>query len=103
MLGGTNISVWIWVVLVVVVATGGYYFWTSEDAGEGVIRRRGVVTGIMYAEERSSAVVDSEIVYEGDTIHGVRVVKIHSDKVEFQRKNKRWSQGVQEKPNRAWP
>ena len=103
MLGEMNMSVWVWVALVIIVVTVGYYFWAAGDGGEGVITHRGVVTGIMYAEERPSAVVDREIVYEGDTIHNVKVIKIHRDKVEFQRKDKRWSQGVQEKPNWAWP
>ena len=44
----------------------------------------GMVTGICYSSDNPSAVIDNKtIVYEGDTIDGVTIVKIYKDKVEF--------------------
>ena len=60
----------------------------------------GVVTGILYSEDNPSAVVDKDIVRQGDSIHGVKVVKIHKEQVEFEKAGKRWVQKVKEEPKR---
>jgi len=62
----------------------------------------GVVTGILYSKDDPSAVIDGQIVHEGDTIHGAEVVKIHRDKIEFEKSRKKWMQKVQEKPKAFW-
>lgn len=62
----------------------------------------GVVTGIVYSEEKASAVIDGKIVHHGDTIHSVRVIKIHTDKVEFEKNGERWNQKVREKLKVYW-
>jgi len=90
---------WFLVVVVVLAALIGCYVWTVKKETSV---RGSVVTGITYAEEEPSAVVGYDIVHEGDTIRGVKVVKIYRDKVEFEKDGERWTQGVQEKPNRAW-
>ncbi|MHC4911630.1 MAG: hypothetical protein ACYTE5_01335 [Planctomycetota bacterium] len=43
------------------------------------------VTGIMHYDENPAALVSGKVVYEGDVVEGCRVVKIHEDKVEFQK------------------
>jgi len=43
------------------------------------------LTGILYSEEKSSAIINGEIVKEGDTINGAKVIKIHADGVELER------------------
>jgi hypothetical protein len=63
----------------------------------------GVVTGIMYAEEKSSVTINGKIVHEEETIDGVKVVKIYRDKVEFEANDNRWTQRVRQQPNHAWP
>lgn len=89
-----------WFLVVVLIAVLiGYYVWTVEKETSV----ESVVTGITYVEEEPSAVVGYDIVHEGDTIHGVKVVKIYRDKVEFEKDGKRWTQEVREKANRAWP
>ncbi len=98
----TNTPIWLLAAAIVIATMVGYTYWTGEKS-EPPTTRHGVVTGIMYAEEKPSAVVGDKIVYEGDIVDGVKVVKIYRDKVEFEKKGKRWTQGVQEKPNRAWP
>ena len=63
----------------------------------------GVITGIIYAEEKSSATINGKIVHEAETIDGVKVVKIYRDKVEFEENKNKWTQRVRQQPNHAWP
>ena len=63
----------------------------------------GVITGIIYAEEKSSATINGKVVHEAETIDGVKVVKIYRDKVEFEENKNRWTQRVRQQPNHAWP
>lgn len=62
----------------------------------------GLVTGIVYSADRPSAIIDRKIVHEGDTIHGVTVVKIYKDKIEFSKNSKNWEQKVQQAPEAYW-
>jgi hypothetical protein len=66
------------------------------------LNQYGVVTGILYVLEDSSAVVDGQIVYNGDMIYGVKVVRIEKSAVEFEKNGVQWKQRIQEKPNPAW-
>jgi len=63
---------------------------------------QGVVTGIVYSEDRPSAIIDGRIVYERDTILRVRVVKIHRDRVDFVKGGRQWSQEVRQTPSSYW-
>ncbi|MHC4426796.1 MAG: hypothetical protein ACYSYV_11975, partial [Planctomycetota bacterium] len=63
---------------------------------------RGLVTGIARSDDRSSAIIGTQIVREGQSIHGIKVVKIHKDKVEFEKNGKRWTQGLNEAPGPEW-
>lgn len=63
---------------------------------------QGVVTGIVYSEDRPSAIIDGRIVYERDTILRVRVVKIHRNKVDFVKSGRQWSQEVRQTPSSYW-
>lgn len=62
----------------------------------------GMVTGIIYSSDRPSAAIDRRIVHQGDTIQGVKVVKIFGDKVVFEKKGRGWDQKVGEKPGSSW-
>lgn len=62
----------------------------------------GVVTGIVYSADKPSTVIDGKIVREGDTIHDVKVVKIHRDNVEFEKNGKVWKQKVRETTEKFW-
>ena len=64
--------------------------------------QKGLVSGIFYSHDRPSAIVGGRLVHEGDTIQNVRIVRIYSDKVEFNSANNTWLQRVQEKPSRHW-
>ena len=100
-----SVLIWLLAAVLVIAVMSGYYVWTAKEGenndGHG-LHERGVVTGIGYAESGSTAVICYEIVHEGDTIDGVKVVKIHMDKVEFEKNGKKWAQGVREKRNRYW-
>ncbi len=64
----------------------------------------GLVRGILYSKTKPSTVINDKrkIVYEGNTIEGVTIVKIHKDKVEFAKNDQRWTQKVGEAPNAHW-
>jgi hypothetical protein len=54
-----------------------------------------VVRGIVYTETKPTAIISGQIVGQGDTIAGVKVVKIAKDFVEFEKETKRWKQQVE--------
>jgi len=60
------------------------------------------VTGILYSEDRPAAIIGYRIVHEGEVIHDVQVVKIHKDKVEFEKDGRRWTQTIQGAPTPYW-
>jgi hypothetical protein len=66
--------------------------------------RSGLVRGILYSKTKPSIVIDDKrkIMYEGNTIQGVTIVKIHKDKVEFAKNDQRWTQKVGEAPKTHW-
>lgn len=53
-----------------------------------------MVTGIMYNQENPCALVYGEVVHEGDTIRGCRVIKIHRERVEFEKNGKSFAKQV---------
>jgi len=55
-----------------------------------------VVTGILYSEDKASAVINGSIVCEGEEIFGITVIRIDSRNVTFQKGDKTWTQRVQE-------
>jgi len=63
---------------------------------------KGEVKGILYTGINSTAMIDNQVLEEGDTIYGIKIVKIHPKKVEFAKDGKTWSQKICEYPNPAW-
>lgn len=57
-----------------------------------------ILMSIIYNEKESSAFINDKIVHEGDMIHGVKVVKIHKNKVEFEKNGRTWTQTLNETP-----
>jgi len=115
---------WLSAAVAVVAVVAGYYLYTEGKttaahgtevkiiAARGTKRKTiaarelspyGVITGIIYAEEKSSATINGKVVHEAETIDGVKVVKIYRDKVEFEENKNRWTQRVRQQPNHAWP
>jgi len=62
----------------------------------------GTVEGVLYSADESSVLIDGQIVREGEHIYGVRVIRIHRNKVDFEAGGKKWEQRVRERPNPAW-
>ena len=65
-------------------------------------RRKGLIRGIVSSEDSFTALIDTQAVREGDTIYGVKVVKIYVDKVEFEKDGRKWTQELNETPGRQW-
>ncbi|MBA7634469.1 hypothetical protein ES703_42054 [subsurface metagenome] len=84
------------VILAAVVIMAGIAYYLRPATTKAVpLNKQVALTGILYAGDNSSAVVDGKIVHEQDTINGVKVIKIHKDKVEFEKAGKRWTQQVE--------
>ena len=66
------------------------------------INKNGVVTGILFNSENPRALVNNQVIHEGDVLGGVTVVKISRNKVEFEKNGKTWAQSVRQKPNSTW-
>lgn len=90
----TLILLQLFTIIAVFVGTSVFFLSTTEQ--------QGTVAGILYIIENSSAVVDGQIVHEGDTIHGAQVVKIERFTVEFEKDGIRWKQKVRERPSPHW-
>jgi len=80
--------------LAVVIVGGTVYYLRPATTKAAPSSKQVALTGILYAQGNQSAVVDGKIVHEGDTINGVKVIKIHKDKVEFESAGKTWTQKV---------
>ncbi len=69
-------------------------FVKTAQAAQAEISRV-TVRGIVYSEDRPSAVIGTQIVHEGEEVMGATVIKINKDSVEFEMNGKRWTQKVQ--------
>ena len=63
---------------------------------------KGMITGIIYSENSPSALLNSQIIHEGDIIQGIKVVKIRKGAVEFEKDGKKWTQGLGGTPAPYW-
>jgi hypothetical protein len=61
----------------------------------------GVVGGIIYSD-KPVAFVDNTVLHPGESIHGVKVLAINKDNVEFEREGSTWTQKVGEKLEEKW-
>jgi hypothetical protein len=52
------------------------------------------VTGILYSADRPAAIVDTQVVHEGQQVSGATVEKIDRDGVQFERNGRRWKQTI---------
>jgi hypothetical protein len=65
-------------------------------------KTRGMITGIVFSAQSPSALIDGQIVHEADTVHGVKVVKILTDRIEFGKNGAKWQQKVRQIPEKYW-
>jgi hypothetical protein len=98
----SNSLLW-WVVVLgvcIAIAAGIGYYFLARAKGKVVVSPKDVVVspkkvalkGILYSEGNSSAIIDGKIVKEGDIINGIKVAKIHKDRVEFEKDGENWTQ-----------
>ena len=70
----------------------------TEQNGEVNSENQGaiIIKDIVYSKDKPSAVIGSQIVYEGDTINGFTIVKINRDSIEFKKDGQKWQQNVRD-------
>ena len=54
------------------------------------------IKDIVYSADKPSAFIGSKIVYVGDKVDGVTIVRIERDRVELEKNGKRWVQKIRE-------
>jgi len=98
----TKMLIWLLAEAAVIVGMVSYYFWTNRKTPvfcKCPTVKRGVITGIIYAREKPSAIIGGKIVYEGDKIQDAKIVRIYKDKVEFEKNGQRWTQQLKKQPS----
>ena len=53
------------------------------------------VNAVLYSDNKPSAIFGDEVVHEGDTIHGIKIVRIYKDGIELEKHGQRWTQAVE--------
>ncbi|MHC4070057.1 MAG: thioredoxin fold domain-containing protein [Planctomycetota bacterium] len=85
---------------VIIVAGIAFHFWPRvknfwPTATAAVVSDKYVsLTGIIYSQDNPMAIVEGKIVHQGDTIGDVKVLKIHKDRVEFEKSGRTWNQSM---------
>ena len=74
--------------------------WTANKTTPPM--KAGTVLGILHGKGEPCALINIELVHEGDIKSGVKVVKIDKDEIEFGKDGESWTQKVLAKPNSAW-
>jgi hypothetical protein len=72
--------------------------WTAKR----ITTKVGTVLGIFHGKGEPCALINIELVHEGDVRNGVKVVRIDKDEVEFEKSSERWTQKVLANPDSAW-
>ena len=87
----------LFLMVIVILGMVVYYLWTADlispileslPINKVLVKtplEQGWLTSIVYSEENASAMVSNRLVHEGDMVNGYKVVKIHKDKVEFEK------------------
>ena len=55
-----------------------------------------IIRDIVYSEDKPSAVIGNLILYEGDQINGMTIIKINRDSIEFEKDGERLKQSVRD-------
>jgi len=84
--------------VILILGIAVYYLWTADLTSSNLeslpTNKEVVVTSIVYSEQNASAIVSDRIVHEGDMMDGYKVVKIHRDKVEFEKDGESYTKQV---------
>ena len=68
---------------------------SSSDSAQATASGDLVVKGIVFSRNKPSAIINNQILTEGETFNGVTIVKITKETVEFKANDKQWTQQVQ--------
>jgi hypothetical protein len=94
-----------WLMLIVIAASLAFAYnrWAPENfwrpgknsSGPGFLSTGKIdVTGIMHYDKNPAALVSGRVVYEGDIVEGFKVLKIHKDKVEFEKDGQQFTKKI---------
>ena len=101
-----SVKLSLFLMVIVVLGIVVYYLWTADlispileslPTNKLFLKaplEQGWLTSIVYSEENASAIVSDKVVHEGDMIDGYKIVKIHRDKVEFEKNGKIFTKQV---------
>jgi hypothetical protein len=73
--------------------------WTPKEVR---VSQAGTVVGILYGNREPCALINIELVREGDVRNGVKIVRITKDEVVFEKDGQQWTQKVLADPDPAW-
>jgi len=99
--GSVKILTWLQICTITIVILFVWLYQGPHLAG-ALGGTRGVIDGIIYSADSASVLIDGQILKEGESIYGVRVVDIDRRIVTFERAGQRWSQRVRERPSEYW-
>jgi len=94
--GKVGILLLLWIMMLIAIA-GALICLRSSPKD-----KTGVITGILYSFEESSAIINNQVVKEGDIINGIRIIKISQTKVDFEKDDISWAQHTGAKAYHAW-
>ncbi|MHC4744258.1 MAG: hypothetical protein ACYS8Z_20270 [Planctomycetota bacterium] len=75
---------------------------TATELAASEVYEEGLVSGIVFSDDRPAAVIGTQVLYEGDVKNGVTVVKITKEQVQFEKNGRLWTQKVQSSPPKHW-
>ena len=69
---------------------------TKRQTGDSAENSGGlIVRGIVFSKNKPSAIINDQILAEGQSFNGIKLVKITKETVEFEANGERWTQTVQ--------
>jgi len=66
----------------------------SRSGGDGNVSEL-IIRGIVYSDTNPTAIIAGQIVKQGQTVGGVKIIKINRDSVELEKDGKNWVQKVE--------
>ncbi len=62
----------------------------------------GIIAGIIFSSDDPIAIIDDTVVRQTETIKGAKVVKIYTNRVEFEKNGRTWTQQIREAQENNW-
>ncbi len=74
----------------------------AGNANKTTALTRGKLVAILYSPQNPSVVIDDNILHIGDSLHGVKLIRIYPDYVELAKNEKTWTQKLYQQPPAQW-